>query len=163
MLKKRSQAWGIDITIAVVIFIVGLVTVYIYSINLSAEAKETLDNLNYEGNLVTSTLLLDGAPLNWQELDKDSILILGLTENGKIKEEKIARFEELLNEDAAYVKAKLNTRYDFCIKIVGWSSDNFKCTNTDDSPPENPENLVRIERFVAYNNKPAKMEFYIWN
>lgn len=156
--SNRSQAWGLDITVATVIFIVGLVTVYLYSINLSAEAREALDDLHYSGNIIASTLLLEGTPSDWQSSPED-VTLFGLTDEGKINDDKLENFSYMIKNQQNFVKGKLNTGYNFCISIAGWGE---KCT-LGDSHPMSANNLVRIERFVAYKNKPAKMELFIWN
>ena len=162
--SKRSQAWGIDITVALVIFIAGLVGIYLYSINLSAEAQETLNLLSYDGNLIASTLLQEGTPSDWHlSLTPGEVIIPGLITEGKINSNKLSNFSNLIDTSPSLIQAKLNTRYNFCITINRWGT-NCTCYNSGCiTPRDNPNNLVRIERYVAYENIPSSMELIIWN
>lgn len=156
--SKKAQAWGMDITVAIVIFIVGLVVVYIYSINLSSEAQETLDTLAYQGNIISSTMLLEGTPTNWQE-SPDSVLIPGLLTQGKIDENKLSNFSDLMENHPSLLKSKLNTKYNFCMNISDYPT---YCTASMPSE-DNIHNLVRVQRYVAYQNVPSIMEIRIWD
>ena len=162
--SKRSQAWGIDITVALVIFIAGLVGIYLYSINLSAEAQETLNLLSYDGNLIASTLLQEGTPSDWHlSLTPGEVIIPGLITDGKINSNKLSNFSNLIQTSPSLIQAKLNTQYNFCITIANLN-EICTCYDTNCFPPQSaPNNLVKIERYVAYENIPSSMELIIWN
>jgi hypothetical protein len=164
--NKKAQAWSIDLTIASVIFLLGIVIIYFYSINLSNEAEDTLNILLYEGNFIASNLLSQGHPNNWKEFtlpeDTDNITIPGiLNEQGKIEEEKVKEFRNL---DMVKIKRKFSTKYDFCFQI----SEEFEvypgegvCTSPP--PPDEVENKIRITRFAIYKDKPVSFYVDIWN
>ena len=89
--NKRAQAWGFDLIIAIIIFSIGIVALYLYAINFSNEVDENLNALLYEGNLVSSNLLSQGSPANWSSYDLSSLDFMnmpGLLENNKIQQNK---------------------------------------------------------------------------
>ena len=55
--NKRAQAWSLDLVIASIIFIIGIIVLYVYAINYSSQAKDQLDELFYEGNLASELIL----------------------------------------------------------------------------------------------------------
>lgn len=159
--SNRSQAWGLDLMIAVTIFSFGILFLFIYAINSSNEADENLNSLQYEGNLIASNLLSSGTPSNWHTLDLDSLVMPGILTDNKIDEDKLAKFNEWKGELA--IKNKLNTNFDFCFNIKISSStyaypNNGICTATMD----NPNNKIKITRFVIYENIPRTLELTIW-
>ena len=52
--SKRSQAWGLDLMVATVIFLAGIIVLYIYAINYSSGQGDDLDDLFLKGILLQS-------------------------------------------------------------------------------------------------------------
>mgnify|MGYP000014655228 CR=1 FL=1 len=81
---KKGQAWGFDLMMASIIFLGGITVFYLYSLN-TPEAETTLNKLTYEGNIVASTLLSDGFPIDWEEFN---VVNPGILSNNKINQTK---------------------------------------------------------------------------
>jgi len=166
--NKRAQAWGFDLIIAIIIFSIGIVALYLYAINFSNEVDENLNALLYEGNLVSSNLLSQGSPANWSSYDLSSLDFMnmpGLLENNKIDNNKLKNFSILSNNPD--IKNKLNTKFNFCFAISGiefaadYPSSAYPygiCT----ADKNDVQNEIKITRFVVYKNIPRKFELTIW-
>ena len=165
--SKKSQVWGLDLMIAMTIFLVGLVAFYFYAINFSSEAEENLDMMFYDGNSIASILVSEGSPLDWSQ---ENVVSPGLASKSMINNTKLERFYSLASSDYNRTKSILKTRFDFyvyfdemmnvSIMIDGIGKPGVNRTSIADA--ENPQNLVRIERFTVYMNKPTKMSLYLW-
>ncbi len=148
---KKAQIWGFDLMIAITIFLVGIIIIYIYAINITSESESTLNTLMAEGNLLSSLILSEGGPKNWPSAPESEIEIPGILTRNKINETKLNRLQSL-----SYTEQK---------KLLGTNNEfflNFEAITIGNSPSEE-KNLVRIERFSIYENKPVKLTFYIWN
>ena len=77
-MNNKSQTWSLDLIIAVVIFSVGIIIVYVYSINHPLEAKENFDDLFSQGNNILESILSEGYPLDW---DSSSVTKIGVLDN----------------------------------------------------------------------------------
>lgn len=154
MLKKDGQAWGFDLMIAFVIFIIGIIAFFLYALNYPTEGEEIIDALSYEANLIAENLLSEGHPKNWTV---DNVEIIGLTNNDRINQTKLNNFESLVISDYNLTKTLLNTRYDYYINII----------NSTDSKiigqlPVDPTNLIKVARVSLYNNEAIQMDVYVW-
>lgn len=162
LINKKAQVWGFDLMIAVIIFFAGIIAVYLYAINFTNESQDTFDSLFYEGNLISSLILSNGVPENWSSLE--GLEVPGILTSNKINQTKLENFYNLTDSPEEYYSLKkilgISNQFYFSfqdMKISGQSVD--KIGNFS----ENPENLIRIERFTIYENKPVKFIFYIWN
>ena len=169
---KKAQVWSLDLIIAAIIFAVGLIVVYIFTLNLPGQAEEKLNSLIYEGNLIASALLTEGGPTNWDELadsNPDAIILPGLIRGDKIDYDKINNFSNLTHwnsplnlhyPDKKYpekMKNKLSTIYDFCISLTGYPIT--ICT----ANPVNQNNVISVTRFTVYQNKPSTLTIQVWD
>ena len=166
---KNSQIWGMDMIIALVIFLFGIITFYLYTINFSNEAGENLDLLFYDGNVIANVLLSEGTPAGWNE---NNVTSFGLTDQNKINETKLQRFYNIVNSDYNESKKLMNTKFDFYVYFAGQMNINGSMIDgigkknvnrTNIIGLENPQNLVKIERFTIYSNKPVQLNIYVWN
>lgn len=145
---KKAQAWGFDLIIAAVIFLVGVIFLYLYTINYPSGEEETLQNLQQEGELVADSLLSEGSPVYW---NTSNVVRIGLLTDSKINQTKLDRFNAI---PYAQAKSLFRTRNEYYIQIE----------ETLIGPePETPENLVKITRVVVYNNNITTMNIQIWN
>jgi len=167
--SKKSQAWSIDLIVAITIFISGIIIFYIYILNFSNEGEEAINDLFYDGNIITSILLSEGSPSDWNQLN---VLSPGLTSNDKINETKLEKLYNFANSDYKKLKSALNTKFDFYIyftekiSINGTLVDGIGKTGVDREniiQVEAPRNIVKITRITAYKNKPTEMNLYIWD
>lgn len=164
-MKKRGQAWGFDLMIAVTIFAVGIIIFYVYSINYPEEGRETLDKLYYEGNLIADSILSEGFPESW---NSDNVIRIGILSNNKVNETKLEGIYNLTTETpGGYFRTQglFNTKYNY---FFNFSEQII----LDRDPPlpipgigqqaTNPTNLIKITRFTSYQNKPVILDIYIW-
>src|SRR4030042_1570891 len=94
MKSKKSQAWGFDIMIAVMIFSIGLALFYLYSTNSSSDTEQILDSLNYDGNNIADGLLSSGFPSGWTVAN---VVRVGIVDENKINETKLRGFYDLVD------------------------------------------------------------------
>jgi hypothetical protein len=87
--KKNGQAWGIDLMFAATMLIIGIVIFYFYSINYPTEGADTLALLEYDGKIITDSLLSEGYPNSWTQED---VVTIGLLSDNKINETKLENF-----------------------------------------------------------------------
>ncbi len=161
--SKKSQAWGIDLTIGFTIFFAGVVLLYLYSVNSSSETEAT-EQLNYDGNIIAESLLSAGSPDDWNSGNVNKI---GIAYANIINETKLERFYSLANSDYQKTKELFNTRYDYLFSLSVNMTINSQVTEQIGKPGASPENintknLVKITRFVFYKNKPSTMYLYVW-
>ena len=163
--QKKAQAWGFDAMVASLIFISGIVIIYVYAINYPKESQETLDKFFTEGEFATEMLLSEGLPTNW---DETNVVRLGITTNNKLNETKLERFYNLANNQSqqgyAKVKSLLNIKHNFFMNFsqqivingnnVGGIGQNFDGVQT--------KNIIKINRATIYQNKIVSFNIYIW-
>ncbi len=159
--NNKGQVWGLDLMMASIIMIVGIIAIYIYAINFSNTSENILEEMFYQGNLVSSLILSEGSPENWTD---ENMEIPGILSNNKINQTKLNLFYNITNNNSEYknIKRILVSSYDFYF--------NFTNMETHGNPisgigkiPDNPENLVKVERITIYKNKPTKFSIYMWN
>src|SRR3989344_1472737 len=102
MMEKKGQTWGLDLIMAVFIFVIGIFVFLIYSINYSGEATETFEKLSYDGEIIMKSILSEGSPKNWNEAD---VKMIGIISNNKINKTKLEQFYNFTLSD--YNKTKL--------------------------------------------------------
>lgn len=162
--SKRGQAWGFDLMIATIIFISGIVSFYLYSLNYQTEAQETLDTLFYEGNTISEDLLSSGYPSTW---NAGNVQVIGLTDDGKINQTKLERFYGLSLEDYGRTRSILNINNNYFINFSDTLTLNIEGENIDvdgiGKTPENAKNIIMVTRLTVYHEKPAAMNVFIWN
>ena len=156
---KKAQIWGFDLVIAVTIFLIGVVAAYIYAINFVSESQETLDALFYDGNLISSLILSYGTPENW---NLNNVEIPGILTNKKINQTKLENFYELDKTNYQNLKKLLGTKNEFYFNFTGMEILGQQIEGIGKFPTEQ-KNLVKIERFTIYNEKPVKFALLMWN
>lgn len=159
--RKKSQAWGIDLMAAITIFTVGILSIYIYSINFSDETEDTLNELYYRGRSASSLLLSEGNPDNWS---KNNVEIPGILSQKKINQTNLEMLNNISQENYQEVTYMLGLGYgnEFYFNFPGMEIEGEK-VNGIGKKPEDPENLIKIKRVTIYQNKPTKLNLFIWN
>lgn len=132
--NKRAQAWSLDLVIASVIFLIGVIVLYVYAINYTSQSSNNLDELFYEGNLASHFILSDDA---W-----------GILTDGKIDQDKLDAF------DCSTKKQEMSLTKNFYFIL---DDTDISCT-----VPTDPENIVKITRITIFNNKPTKFELFTY-
>jgi len=157
--RKRAQAWGIDLAVALIIFTVGILIFFFYTVNRPAEARENLDYMFYDGNLIADSLMSEGSPLDW---DSSNVVTVGILSENKINETKLEQFYNLSIQDYSRTKQLFNTRFDYYFFLSGNMSLYVGEVEGIGYSPLNENNLVKITRFTIYKDKPTTAYFYIW-
>jgi len=157
--RKKAQAWGIDLAVALMIFTFGILIFFFYAVNRPGEARENLDSLFYDGNLIADSVMSKGAPPNW---DSSNVVTIGILSDEKINETKLELFYNLSVQDYNTTKQLFNTRFDYYFAL----SENMSFPSGEveglGMPPVNEDNLIKITRFTVYKDKPTTAYFYVW-
>ena len=163
---KRSQAWGADLMVAMVIFSFGILVFFLYSINTPTEAEENIGTLSYEGKIIAESILSEGYPQDWTS---ENVVTMGILSQGKINETKVERFYALTQTQEDYAKTKIifNTRYDyyfFLDRNMVIASGEIEGIGKPGTVKENINalNLIKITKFTIYQDKPTTAYLYIW-
>lgn len=161
MRLRKAQAWGIDLAIAIIIFTVGIVFFYFYSLNQPGQAEERIRELSDDGKIIISSILSEGKPENWYPGD---VVKIGILSDNKINETKLDRFHTLAGTGAGYERTRnlFNTEHDYYFFL----ESNMTTIDPDvegiGKKPLNPENLIKITRFTIYEEKPITAYIYMW-
>jgi len=170
-MNKKAQVWSIDLAVGLIIFLVGVLILFFYAMNLRGGSSEILDDLFLTGNSLANNLLSEGSPTNWTETNVVFPGLLSENNGNKINQTKL-QYLYNLNQDYANLKKILKTKYDFYIYfseqmiIEGGAIDGIGKPGVDRDnivSIENPKNLVKIERVSVYNNNPIILNIYLWN
>jgi len=156
--QKKAQAWGFDLMVAIIIFSVGIIIFFIYSLNQPSQAKENLEKLSYDGKLITNSLLSEGHPDNWIE---DDVISIGILNNNKINETKLERFYDFAQNNYSQTKRTFNTIYDYYF-FLDEDMDINGVVEGIGLVPNNPKNLIKITRYVIYKDEPMTAYIYVF-
>jgi hypothetical protein len=165
MKLKKGQAWGFDLMMAISIFMIGIVGFYLFSLNSPSEGRDTLDSLFYDANLIADNLLSEGFPEDW---NSNSVINIGIVNDNRINGTKLQRLYDLTISDYSRTKNLFNTRFDYYfdfsrpITIVYDGSPNVFPEFIGQKDP-NPDNIIKIQRFVIYENNPVTLNVYVWS
>ncbi len=163
--NKRGQAWGIDLIIAFIIFLMGILIFFVYSVNYSEESKENLYSLSHDGDIIFNSILSEGYPMDW---NSTNVIRIGILTNGRINETKLERFYNFSVNNYAKTKNKFNTPYDYYFNmsskimistsvIEGIGKPGINLNNLNSS------NLIKITKFTIYKEKPVTAYLYVWS
>jgi hypothetical protein len=168
--NKNAQSWGMDLAIASVIFVFGIIILYVYSMNNPNEAKMNLEDLSYQAEGISNIILSEGYPNNW---NITNVVRIGILDNdSKINQTKLNQFYNLTIDNYGQTKIWFNTKYDytFCfpnhiMMINSTSAAPYNCTGKPGNINPNSitaRNLFKVTRFVIYNNTPVTANVYVW-
>lgn len=181
MKNKRGQVWGIDLSIAFILFLGVIFLFYRYSISFTPESS-LVNKMIKEGGYASNALLSEGYPENWTLYTLNDIGTLGLLGNDSLLDiNKVSNFSAwvgggptLKPTNYSLSKPKLNTKYDYYITFKNGTGQADCLLDTvgncivlgKDYSNENPKQVVKIQRLVAYDTgqgiKPFKLLLYIW-
>ena len=161
MRLRKAQAWGIDLSIAAIIFTVGIVFFYFYSLNQPGQAEERIRELSNDGKIIISSILSEGNPENWYPGD---VVKIGILTRNKINETKLNRFYTLASTGTGYERTRnlFNTEYDYYFFLESNMTTIAADVEGIGKKPLNPENLIKITRFTIYEEKPITAYIYMW-
>lgn len=160
---KKAQAWGIDLMIAVIIFVFGATIFFLYTLN-SDNSENNLEKLKYDGELIMNNILSSGSPLNW---DSGNVIQIGIVDEGKINQTKLEKFYNLTDNDYARTKHLFNTKYDYFFFLSEDMTVNSQQIQGIGKPGINKDNiqaedLIKVTRFTIYKDRPVQGYLYVW-
>jgi len=158
--SKKGQIFGLDLMFGVIIILVGIMSIYLYSINFFESSETNLKKMHYDSNFVSSQILSEGYPINWT---KNNVNIPGILTNNKINQTKLDRIYNFSKENYEGLQQVLNTKYDFYFNFSGLEITNVGEIEGIGKKINNPKNIIKTERYTLYKNKPIKFNLYIWN
>jgi hypothetical protein len=160
-MKKRAQAWGFDIIVAVGIFIFGMITFFLYTINYPNGEQEKRDTLLYEGNIIADNLLSTGNPENWTD---ETVSKIGIAnENNTIDQIKLNQLYSLALTEYKRTKSIFGINNNYFINFS-------ESIEIEGSPvegigliPQEAKNSLKVSRISIYQNKPVTIEVQVWD
>ena len=161
-MKKRGQGWGFDVIVASVVFLATLLIFFVYALNYSSEADDSLDSLFYNADLISSSLLSEGFPNDWNE---SNVVTIGIISESKVNNTKLTKLYNMTIDDEGYENTKsiLNTRYDFFFNFsTSINIDNVSAEGIGRLPEGEPKNLISTSRMTVYDNKPSTFKLVVW-
>ncbi len=148
------------------LFLVGIMIFFVYSLNQPSQAQETLALLNYDGKIIADNLLSSGYPDNW---NSQTAITIGITTEEKINQTKLETLYQMVYIQNNYTKTKnlFNTIYDYYFfldqnitissgPIEGIGKPGITKNNI------NATDLIKITRYTIYQNKTTPLYLYIW-
>lgn len=150
--------------IAAIIFSIGILTLFVYLQNSPSEASDNLNTLIYDGNIIADNILSEGTPKEW---NSSNVISIGILTGDKIDATKLEKFYNLTISNYAFTKTLFNTRFDYFFFLTDNLTLSIGEVKGIGKPGTNPDsipakNLVKINRFTVYQNKPQTFYLYIW-
>ncbi|MCK5342395.1 MAG: hypothetical protein KAR20_03275 [Candidatus Heimdallarchaeota archaeon] len=164
--EKKAQIWGLDILAGMMLFLIGIIVFFVYSLNQPGEAQDNFELLLYDGKIIADNLMSPGYPLDW---NSSNVITLGISDDNKINETKLERLYEMIYTENNYTRTKniLNTQYEYyffleqnmtinSMEVEGIGKPGATRNNID------ARNLIKITRFTVYQNKTIPLYIYLW-
>jgi hypothetical protein len=143
--NRNGQVWSFDLLVALMIFVVGLLIIYFFALNYKSSAFDELNELYYDGDLVSSLIMGDGPE--------------SLITNNHVDQSKLDYFNSLSDSEKK-IRFGVSNNFYFSIPnmvVDGVSQQNVGVLNTSVVSSQ-----IKTTRIVIYNNKPEKMEVVVW-
>jgi hypothetical protein len=141
--NKKAQIWGLDLIIASIIFLTGIIILFYYAINILPQSKNQLDEFFYEGNLASDLILSEDQ--------------YGILSESKVNQTKLESFNSWPNSTKKNLLGVTNNFY-FTMEGMNVSNNYYiGMINTSDT-----DTLVKVTRITIYNDRPTKFELYVW-
>ncbi len=153
MERKKAQAWGFDLVVGMVIFIIGILSFYLYTTNISAGEGEIIQRLQQNGELVADSLMSEGSPADW---DETNVVRIGLLSGNRLNQTKLDSFRNLANADYNYTKILFRINNEYFIYL---DEDPANGIGLDGA---SATNLYKITRVVVYNQSGTTLNIYSW-
>ncbi len=166
--NRKAQVWSFDIIIGVTLFLTAVILFYVYAVNFSNEGQNAIEELNKDGEFVSSNLLSEGFPKNW---NLTNVAVPGIASQRRINQTKLDLFYQLNAQSYNTTRRKLNTRFDFYVFFSNRTVANGSVIDGIGKPglnrttilnAESPRNIIASDRYVIYNNEPMVMTVYLW-
>lgn len=142
--RKNAQAWYGDFTVALLVFIIGLVVYHTFTLNLSGGDRAFFEEVSLDAQTVSSNLLLSGDPPDW---DRYSVVTVGLTDNDQtIQHSKITEFAAMNDSESK--------------KLLGTNFEYFIFFADKDGSTLNVEGVCGIGSGLINKSYPQKAAYY---
>lgn len=167
-MRKKAQAWSIDLIAGITIFLIAITSYFIFVNNLPKE--NNLSNIYDEAVIVSDKLLSIGSPENWtyQNIEQP-----GITDGEyRLNSSKLKNLSAI---EYSRLKLLLNTKYDFLIYFqdkdkntlnisgIKYISKTHSLNKTNIEEIEDTKNMISIRRFLVYNKSIVQMVLYSWD
>ena len=161
---RKAQAWGTDLTFAFLIFSVGIIIFFVYTINYTSESKENSEIMFYEGENIIKGILSEGSTEDWNE---NNVIKIGILNNNKINETKLELFYNFTQSNYSRTKNIFDSSYDYYFFL----DNNFTINSVDVEGIGKPGvykdninaiNLIKITKLTIYKDKPVTAYLYVW-
>jgi hypothetical protein len=168
--NKRAQSWYIDFILGALIF----TGAFFLMLKYMPSSNNSLFDATLDAEILSDVMISEGLPKNWTE-DTNNIIKLGLTTGGKIDGDKWSNLSSL-----NYKKAKdlIPVSADFLIYLTYVNGTKIQVNNgpifigkdgmnesvTDENIVElfDPDSIVSLDRYVAYEGKIVIMNVIVW-
>ncbi len=162
--NKKAQIWSIDLIIAVVIFFAAFFVFYKYGLGALDSARDDKSFLLQDTKLISNYLVSAGYPQSWTT---ETVTLIGLTDGeSRLDPNKVEMFSNMSKSSYLQTKNILSASHDFYIFFEDSNSNKIKIRNISsigkNYTNDNPDNLLKIERFIFYNSSIIKMVIYTW-
>lgn len=141
--SKKAQAWSFDVIVAFIIFITGIIILYLYAVNYTEQSNKKLDDIFYQANTASELILKDDE--------------IGITSNNEINQTKL---EEFYYNDYDFKRGQLGIKDNFYFTFNGLSIDGSPAEYVGKKAES--KDLVQVTRFAIYAKKPVKFYVYVW-
>jgi len=150
--------------IAVIIFFTAFFVFYKYGLSAIDSTEDDKSFLLQDTKLISNYLISSGYPQNWT---RDTVTLIGLTDGeSRLDSNKVEMFSNMSVSNYAQTRNLLSTSHDFYVFFEDANSSLIKVRNISsigrNYTNDNPDNLIKIERFVFYNSSIIKMVIYAW-
>jgi hypothetical protein len=154
MERKKAQAWGFDLVVGMIIFVVGIVSFYLYTTNIPTAGEETIQKLQQNGELIADSLMSEGSPIDW---NSTNVVRIGLLSEGRINQTKLDSFRSLASSNYNLTKYlfRINNEYFVYLdedQLNGMGMNYVGATN-----------LFKVTRVITYNQSITTLNVYSWN
>ena len=160
MNKKRAQAWGFDLMVAVTLFTVGIISLYVYSINFPADNQEPLLSITENANTLADEIFSEGYPQYWTI---ENVVRPGIMSGNKVNQTKLEQFYQLSSLQYSRTKSLLRSNYDYYLYFPEPIMINGSEIDGIGRPETNPKNLIKVTRFIVYKDKTVTANLHVWN
>ncbi len=162
--RKKAQIWSIDLLVAVIIFLSAIIFFYKYGVAELMDNDADIDYLLQDGKLISNYLLSEGIPENWTA---DNVTLIGLTDgSARINPQKVMAFSNISMDNYGLSRRLLSSSNDYYVFFENSQNEKIIIDNVSfigkNYTEDNPENLIKIERFAFYNSSVIKMVVYVW-
>lgn len=159
MKNKEGQAWGFDLMVASILFIMGMASLYVYTINYPLGEAEPVHSMLYDATNIASIIFSEGYPSNW---DQTNVVRIGILTDNKVDEVKLANFYNLANTNYKSTQGLFRTKYNYYLYFSEPMNISGNLVEGIGNKSSSPNDLFQITRFVAYRNKTITANVYLW-